>query len=127
MTRRRKIALQSLDRVFRDLAGAVEAAEVVDVDEHHDVAAGKRIAQMPRPALSRGLIAIGPVKQVLRNSPRTRPSTLTARVLGDSQCQDQGCLLARHERELLVMGRVIEHRDVAEHLPPGGLGRSGAP
>src|SRR5260370_15532452 len=34
-----ELALQRLDRVLRDLAHAVEATEVVDVDEHHDVAA----------------------------------------------------------------------------------------
>src|SRR6266850_2449612 len=115
-----EIALQRLDRIFRDLTGAVEAAEVVDVDEHHDVAALQRVAEMSGPALGGRFIAVGPVKQVLEELASDPAFDLgQLAFFGHGQRQHQRGLLDRHERELLVVWRVIEDRDVAEHLPAG--------
>src|ERR1700674_1240154 len=112
-----ELTFEGLDRVLGDLAGAVEAAKVVDVDEHHDVAAVQGVSEVPSTPLGCGLVPICPVEEVLEVlAPDTALDLRQLAFFGHRKRQDQGRLLDRHEGELLVVRRVIEDGDVAEHL-----------
>src|SRR5207253_9786396 len=87
------------------------------VDEHDDVASMQRVAQMPGPALGRGLVAIRAVEQVFEVFAPDAPLDLgELALLGDGEGKHESCLLDRHECELLVVRRVVEDRDIAEDL-----------
>ena len=80
----------------------------------------QRIAKVAGAALRRRLLAIRPVEQVLQElSAHPALDLRKLPLFGNGKGQHQRGLLDRHERQLLVVGRVIEHRDVAEDLVGG--------
>ena len=80
----------------------------------------QRIAQVAGPALGRGLVAVGAMEQVLEVLAPDPPLDLgELALLGDGERKHQRRLLDRHEGELLVVRRVVQDGDVAEHLVGG--------
>src|SRR5207244_8658558 len=79
-----ELALQGLDRVFGDLAHAVESAEVVDVDQDHDVVAVQRVTDVSGPALGGGLVAVRSVEEIFEElSPHTAFDLRQLSLFGD--------------------------------------------
>src|SRR5438270_8700408 len=112
-----EVAFQCLDRVLRDLARPREAPKVVDVDQHDDVTALQRIADVAGAALGGGLVPIRPVQQVfeeLATDPTLDLGQLA--LLGDRERQHERRLLDGHESQLFAVRRMVEDGDVAEHL-----------
>ena len=80
----------------------------------------KRVAEMARPPLGSGLIPVGPEEEVAQELAADAPLDLgQLTFLGDRERQHQGGLLQGQEGELLVVGRVVQHRDIAEDLVRG--------
>ena len=79
-----------------------------------------RVADVARAPLRGGVVAICAVQEILEELAAHSSLDLgELSFLGDREREHERRLLDGHERELLVLRRVVENRDVAEHLVGG--------
>ena len=97
-----------------------EPPEMVDVYHQHQVGHREVVMQVTRPPLHVGLVAIGPVEEVVDQLPAHPVLGLRHLPLLDHlERKHRGGVLDRHQRQVLMMLGVVDDRQVAKALGAG--------